>query len=40
MLEAEGLTTTVIAAHVRALQALLLERIAAGEAGPLADARC
>jgi selenocysteine lyase/cysteine desulfurase len=38
MLEAEGLTTTVVAAHVRALQALVLEKMAAGEAGPLAEA--
>lgn len=35
MLEAEGLTTAAVAAHVRALQVSLLDKIAAGEAGPL-----
>lgn len=38
MLEAEGLATASIAAHVGALQRLLLARIAAGEAGPLGEA--
>ncbi len=38
MLETEGLSTAVVAAHVRALQGALLEKIAAGEAGPLRDA--
>ncbi|MDB5449906.1 MAG: hypothetical protein JWQ52_1034 [Phenylobacterium sp.] len=38
MLEREGLSTAVIAAHVAALQAGLVERIAAGTAGRLAEA--
>lgn len=38
MLEAEGLTTASVAAHARALQARLLDKIAAGEAGPLREA--
>lgn len=38
MLEAEGLSTAAIAAHVGRLQRLLLDQIAAGEAGPLKDA--
>ncbi len=38
MLEAEGLTTATIAGHVRGLRTLLLDRIAAGQAGPLAEA--
>jgi selenocysteine lyase/cysteine desulfurase len=38
MLEAEGLTTAAIAAHVAALQRSLLARIAAGAAGSLNDA--
>lgn len=38
MLEAEGLTTGAVAAHVVELQKLLLAKIAAGDAGPLADA--
>lgn len=38
MLEAEGLTTAAIAAHVRGLQRILLDRIVAGGAGPLKDA--
>ncbi|MGA0607758.1 class V aminotransferase [Phenylobacterium sp. VNQ135] len=38
MLAAEGLTTAAIAAHVGALQASLLARIAGGEAGRLAEA--
>jgi selenocysteine lyase/cysteine desulfurase len=38
MLEAEGLATATIAAHVAALQRTLLDRIAAGAAGPLKDA--
>ena len=38
MLEAEGLTTSAIAAHVRGLQRVLLDRIVAGAAGPLKDA--
>ncbi|WP_310079343.1 class V aminotransferase [Caulobacter sp. BE254] len=38
MLEAEGLTTSAIAAHVRGLQRILLDRIVAGGAGPLKDA--
>ena len=38
MLEAQGLTTAAVAAHVRALQVLLLEKIAGGEAGPLKEA--
>lgn len=37
MLEAEGLTTAQTARHVTALQRQLLARLAAGEAGPLAD---
>jgi selenocysteine lyase/cysteine desulfurase len=38
MLEAEGLTTAAVAAHVAGLRDLLLAKIAAGEAGPLRDA--
>jgi selenocysteine lyase/cysteine desulfurase len=38
MLEAEGLTTAVVAEHVAALQASLLKRIAAGAAGSLKEA--
>jgi len=38
MLEAEGLSTATIAAHVGGLKRALLEKIAAGEAGPLKDA--
>lgn len=38
MLEAEGLATRTIAAHVASLQQTLLDRIAAGAAGPLKDA--
>ncbi|WP_395444558.1 aminotransferase class V-fold PLP-dependent enzyme [Caulobacter sp. UC70_42] len=38
MLEAQGLSTPAIAAHVGRLQRLLLDRIADGEAGPLKDA--
>ena len=38
MLEAEGLTTISIAAHVGTLQRSLLAKIEAGEAGPLKDA--
>lgn len=38
MLEAEGLTTAAVAEHVAGLQRSLLEKIAAGEAGPLKDA--
>lgn len=38
MLEAQGLTTAAVAAHVAELRDLLLEAIAAGEAGPLRDA--
>ncbi len=38
MLEAEGLSTATIATHVGGLQRLLLDKIAAGEAGPLKDA--
>jgi selenocysteine lyase/cysteine desulfurase len=38
MLEAEGLATTAIAAHVADLQRTLLDRIAAGAAGPLEEA--
>ena len=38
MLEAEGLTTTAVAAHVAGLRRLLLDEIAAGRAGPLKDA--
>ncbi|KQY29643.1 class V aminotransferase [Caulobacter sp. Root487D2Y] len=38
MLEAEGLTTTVVAEHVAGLRRSLLARIAAGAAGPLKDA--
>ena len=38
MLEGEGLTTAAVAAHVAGLRALLLDAIAAGEAGPLKDA--
>ena len=38
MLEAEGLTTAVVAKHVIGLQRSLLARIAAGAAGPLKDA--
>jgi selenocysteine lyase/cysteine desulfurase len=38
MLEAQGLSTATIAAHVGGLQRVLLEKIAAGEAGPLKDA--
>jgi selenocysteine lyase/cysteine desulfurase len=38
MLEAEGLSTAVVATHVRALQVDLLEKIAAGAAGVLAEA--
>ena len=38
MLEAEGLTTAAIAAHVGGLRRALLETIAAGEAGPLNEA--
>jgi selenocysteine lyase/cysteine desulfurase len=40
MLEAEGITTATIAAHVAGLQRTLLDRIAAGAAGPLKDAWC
>ena len=38
MLEAEGLTTAAVAAHVDGLQRDLLTRIAAGDAGPLKGA--
>jgi selenocysteine lyase/cysteine desulfurase len=38
MLEAQGITTATIAAHVAGLQRTLLDRIAAGAAGPLKDA--
>ena len=38
MLEAEGLTTAAVAAHARGLQVSLLDRIAAGQAGPLREA--
>ena len=38
MLEAEGLTTAAIAAHVGGLQRTLLAKLEAGEAGPLKDA--
>jgi selenocysteine lyase/cysteine desulfurase len=38
MLAAESLTTEAVAAHVRKLQADLLEKIAAGAAGPLREA--
>lgn len=38
MLDAEGLTTSAIAAHVLGLQRTLLDRIAAGAAGPLEQA--
>lgn len=38
MLEVEALTTPTIAAHVRGLQRTLLDRIAAGAAGPLKQA--
>jgi selenocysteine lyase/cysteine desulfurase len=38
MLEAEGLTTAAVAAHVAGLRDLLLAKIAAGEAGPLREA--
>jgi selenocysteine lyase/cysteine desulfurase len=38
MLEAEGIATATIAAHVAGLQRTLLDRIAAGAAGPLKDA--
>jgi len=38
MLEAEGLSTATIAAHVGGLQRALLDKVAAGEAGPLRDA--
>jgi selenocysteine lyase/cysteine desulfurase len=38
MLEAQGLTTAAVAAHVAGLRDRLLAKIAAGEAGPLRDA--
>ena len=38
MLEAEGLTTAVVAEHVAGLRRSLVARIAAGAAGPLKDA--
>ena len=38
MLETEGLTTASVASHARALQLSLLDKIAAGAAGPLRDA--
>lgn len=38
MLEAEGLTTAVVARHVARLKSVLLARIALGEAGSLKDA--
>ncbi len=38
MLEAQGLTTATVAAHVAGLRDVLLAKIAAGEAGPLKDA--
>lgn len=38
MLEAEGLTTAAVAAHATGLQRSLLDKIAAGDAGPLKDA--
>lgn len=38
MLAVEGLTTAAVAAHARGLQSLLLEKIAAGEAGLLSEA--